>query len=378
MKVLDVIAYPVSVAVPEQFQVSLGIGRMVKRDTVVVKVLTDEGLEGWGESHHARAHLAIAALVNTTLKPLVVGQDATNVNGIWSRIYRSQLASHGTGAACAAAMSGIDMALWDIRGKAVGWPLYRLLGGSARSIPAYAGGICLGYQPAAALVEEAAAMAGAGFTAIKLRVGQDPRSDSARVAAVRQAFPDLDILTDANAAYSLRDCRAVAPHYRDAQIGWLEEPFPAHDYRNYREAKAFCEFPLACGENHFTRFEFNHLLRDEAVTILQPDISKVGGITETLKVAAMASAHKLPIHCHSSMGINMAATLHVLSAIENAGYFEADCSIHNPLRDELVDFRFVFDSTGSIRPSDRPGLGISVNEEFVRAHPGSAGPSFVL
>jgi L-alanine-DL-glutamate epimerase-like enolase superfamily enzyme len=117
MKILDIVAYPVTVPVPPAYQVSLGIGRMVKRDTVIVKVITDEGIVGWGESHHGRAHLAVATLVNTTLKQLVTGFEATDVNGVWSQIYRYQLASHGMGAACAAAMSGIDMALWDIRGK---------------------------------------------------------------------------------------------------------------------------------------------------------------------------------------------------------------------------------------------------------------------
>ena len=113
-------------------------------------------MTGWGESHHGRAHLAIAALVNTTLRQLVRGMDATDVNGVWSKIYKFQLGSHGMGAACAMAMSGIDMALWDIRGKAAGWPLYKLLGGSNRKIPCYAGGISLGYQAPESLVEEAA------------------------------------------------------------------------------------------------------------------------------------------------------------------------------------------------------------------------------
>ena len=153
---------------PEHRRVTLGIGTMVKRDSVFVKVTTDDGLVGWGKSHHGRAHLAIAALVNTTLKGLVLGMDATDVNGVWSRIYKFQLASHGMGAACAMAMSGIDIALWDIRGKAVGWPIYKLLGGAARDIPAYAGGISLGYQPPASLVEEVGSFVTAGYKAVKL------------------------------------------------------------------------------------------------------------------------------------------------------------------------------------------------------------------
>ena len=117
------------------------------------------------------------------------------------------------------------------------------------------------------------------------------------------------------------------PAYEEAGLTWLEEPFPAHDWRSYRDLRAITHLPLAAGENHYTRFEFSRLIEEDAVAFLQPDISKTGGISETMRIAAMASAIKLPIHCHSSMGINMVATVHVLSAIENSGYFEADCSV---------------------------------------------------
>lgn len=378
MKIVDVAAFPLTVPVPPERQVSLGIGRMVKRDTVVVKVITDDGLIGWGESHHGRAHLAIAALINTTLKQLVLGMQATDVNGVWARIYKFQLGSHGMGAAAAMAMSGIDIALWDIRGKAAGWPIYKLIGGASRAIPAYAGGIALGYQPAEDLVREASGFVAKGFGAVKLRIGDTPEADIARVRAVRREWGDgLEILTDANAAYSLKDARRVLPALEECGVGWLEEPFPSQAERSYAEAKLISRVPLAAGENHFTRFEFNRLIQLQAVTILQPDISKTGGITETLRIAAMASAHGLPIHCHSSMGINMAATAHVMSAIDNEGYFEADCSLENPLRDALVDPPIRIGADGTIRPNDGPGLGIAVNEELIRHYAGVAGPGYV-
>ncbi len=129
MKIVGVKAYPCSFRVAPEAQVRLGIGTTVKRDAVVVKVTTEDGLVGYGESHHGRSPGAVAHHVNTTLSQLVNGMDACDVVGVWSRIYQMQLASHGMGAATAIGMSGIDMALWDIRGKAAGWPLYRLLGG---------------------------------------------------------------------------------------------------------------------------------------------------------------------------------------------------------------------------------------------------------
>src|SRR5438094_3792312 len=237
MKIVDVRAFPTSFPVPPEARVSLGIGTAVKRDAVVVKVTTDEGLVGWGESHHGRSPGAVAHHANTTLKQLVMGMDAADVVGVWARIYKMQLGSHGLGAATAIGMSGIDMALWDIRGKAVGWPLYRLLGGSSRPIPAYAGGVSLGYQEPAALVEEAGALVAAGYTAVKLRIGDAPARDLARVSAVRKAFGDeLVILTDANTGYTLDDARTVMPGLDANGVGWLEEPFPAHDYRSYAAA----------------------------------------------------------------------------------------------------------------------------------------------
>ncbi|HVY42318.1 MAG TPA: mandelate racemase/muconate lactonizing enzyme family protein, partial [Hyphomicrobiaceae bacterium] len=185
MKIAEIKAYPTSYALPQDLDVRLGIGRMVKRDTIIVKVVTEGGLVGWGESHHGRAPGTVAHLVGTTLKQLIVGMDATDVVGIWSRIYKMQLGSHGMGAATSLAMSGIDMALWDIRAKAVGWPLYKLLGGSAKPIPAYAGGVSLGYQPPEQLVEEVRPFVEAGFKAVKLRVGDTPARDVARATAVR-------------------------------------------------------------------------------------------------------------------------------------------------------------------------------------------------
>jgi L-alanine-DL-glutamate epimerase-like enolase superfamily enzyme len=353
---------------------------MVKRDTIIVKVVTDGGLVGWGESHHGRAPGTVAHLVGTTLKQLIVGMDATDVVGIWSRIYKMQLGSHGMGAATALAMSGIDMALWDIRAKAVGWPLYKLLGGSAKPIPAYAGGVSLGYQPPEQLVEEVRPFVEAGFKAVKLRVGDTPARDVGRATAVRKTFGDgLVILSDANTGCTVEDARRLMPGLEAAGVSWLEEPFPAHDHRSYAIAKTFARIPLAAGENHYTRFEFHRLIEDGAITILQPDLSKTGGITEGLRIAAMASAWKLPVHPHTSLSaLNMAASIHFLCAIDNGGYFEADISKINPYRDRLCSQKpYQVTEDGTVRPLEAPGIGLDVDERFLERHPVIEGPSYV-
>ena len=261
MKIADIKAYPTSFPVAPQNRVALGIGTAVKRDAVVVKVTTDEGITGWGEAHHGRAHTAVAKLIETTLRQLIVGMDALAIATIWEKLYRAQLASHGMGAGACLAISGIDMALWDIRGKALKMPLYQLLGGTRRAVPAYAGGVSLGYQPEGELVGEAKKSVDQGYKAIKLRLGDAPSRDIARLRAVRKAFgDDLVILTDANIGYQLEDVRRVMPVLDEMRAGWLEEPFPAHDYRSYREAKLLGRTPLAAGENHYTRFEFKSVI----------------------------------------------------------------------------------------------------------------------
>ena len=379
LTITDIKAYATSFPLPKDGNVRLGIGRAVKKDAVVVKVTTAGGLIGWGESHHARAPSTIAKLIETTLKMLVLGENAADVQGIWQKIYIKQLASHGLGAGTAMAMSGIDMALWDIRGKATGWPLYKLLGGASKPIAAYAGGISLGFQEPAALVEEARLHLSAGYKALKLRLGDNPKDDLARVAAIRRAFgDDLVILTDANIGYSVADARAVMPGLDAHGVAWLEEPFPAHDYRSYREAKAFGRVPLAAGENHYTRFEFSRLIDEGIVTILQPDLSKTGGVTEVMKIAAMASAHKLPVHPHTSMtGLNMAASIHLLAALDHPGYFEGDVSNNNLFRDVMVNQPYKVDAQGCVRPLEGSGLGLEVDEDFLIRHPVIEGPSYV-
>ena len=376
--IADIRAWPLSFPVPEGNAVRLGVGRALKRDAVVVKVTTAGGIVGWGESHHGRAHSSIAHFINHALRPLVLGRDATDVQGVWQRIYQAQLAAMGTGAACAMAMSGIDMALWDIRARAVGWPLYRLLGGASRPLPAYAGGVALGWQDPQALADEARAHVATGYRALKLRLGDTVARDVERATAVRTALgDDVVILADVNTAYTLDDARRAMPALDALGIGWLEEPFPAHDWRNYEQARAYGLLPFAAGENHYTRFEFNRLIDDRVVGIVQPDLSKAGGITETLRIAAMASAHKVPVHPHSSMtGINMAATLHVLAAIEGNGYFEADVSRNNLFRDALVSTPFVVDAEGFVRPPEGPGIGVEVDEDFLDAHPAIEGPAY--
>jgi L-alanine-DL-glutamate epimerase-like enolase superfamily enzyme len=375
--IVSIEAFPISVRLNDGS--TLAIGRAIKRDAVVVKVTTRCGVIGYGEAHHGRAADVVAHVVNTTIRDIVGPACALDVVAIWDKIYAWQLRSHGLGAATVIAMSGLDMALWDIRAKAVGWPLYRLLGGSGVDVDAYAGGVALGWQAPQDLVEEAEPLVAAGYKAVKLRVGESAAKDIARVRAVREQFgDDLTIMVDANTGYSTEDVRTVAPVFEDLGVAWLEEPFPANDYRSYRTAARHTRIPLAAGENHYTRFEFVRLIEDGSVAMLQPDVAKAGGITETMRIASLASAWKLQISPHSSVtGLSQAATVHLLMSVDNGRYFEADVTPSNPFREELTSSPYAISPGGTVRMSDRPGLGVEVDESFIAAHPYIEGPNFV-
>lgn len=380
MRIADLRAVPISFPVPADKSVRLGIGRSVKRDAVLVRVETDDGRVGWGEAHHGRCPGAVARLVDTTLRELVLGFDAHDVAGVWARVYKMQLASHGMGAAAALALSGIDMALWDIKCQATGLPLYQMLGGSAKPIKAYAGGIALGWQEPALLAEEALRHVADGYRALKLRMGDTPVRDIARVRAVRQAVgEEIEILTDANTAYTLDDVRRVMPAFEECAVAWLEEPFPPQDRRAYAAAARLGRVPLAAGENHYTRYEFATLLEDGHVQFVQPDLSKTGGVTEAMRIAAMASAHKLTVNPHTSAtAINMATTIQFLCAVDNPGYFEGDVTSLNPFRDQLADKApYVLDDQGCVRPNDGVGIGLKIDPHFIAEHPLIEGPCYV-
>jgi L-alanine-DL-glutamate epimerase-like enolase superfamily enzyme len=380
MKITSITAVPISYRLPEGKTVTMGIGSTTKRDAIIVRVQTDEGLTGYGEAHPGRSPGAIVSLIQATLSPLLVGMEATDVVGVAQRVHRMQLSSHGVGSGAALALSGIDMALWDIRGKAANMPLYQLLGGTRKRVPAYAGGIALGYQPKESLADEAAEYVERGYKALKLRIGDNWRDDIARVTHVREKLGDsVDILTDANTAYTIADVRRVMPVLAEIRAGWLEEPFACNDFASYREAAQITKLvPIAAGENHYTRFEFAELLEAGAVKIWQPDLSKCGGITEGVRIAAIASAWRIPMNAHSSATtINHAATMHFLAAIDNAGYYEACVSKFNPFRDLFGDIAQV-GADGCIQPPQGPGLGLEIDESIFAKYPVIDGPGYVV
>jgi D-galactarolactone cycloisomerase len=347
---------------------ALSVGRFVGREIVLVTVECDDGTVGYGEAFHGQAGSAVADVVNTVLQPVVVGRSPSETAEVSELVRRRYLVSHGASSVLRLALSGIDMAMWDAHGKVLKLPVYRLLGGSATSIPVYAGGFALGIQPPDELVVEARRLVDSGWTtALKLRLGETPVSDLARVRAVREAFGDeMRLMVDANLGQSY-DMARVAGALGELGVEWLEEPYERGFRSRYATLRARGAVPIAGGENLRGAEEFFDWLAAGALDVAQPDASRVGGITEMLRIAAVTSAAGVRFVPHiSHSAINHAAALHVLSAIASRDLCEGDASPVNDFRDRIVTGGVVWrDGRGVL--SDAPGLGVTIDEYAVQA-----------
>ena len=358
--------------------VRLGLGANTKRDCVLVRITSDDGHIGWGEAHHGQNPTAMADVVEQGLGSLIKGADPLDSEGIWARLARQQVVTHGLGAGSVIALSGIDIALWDLKGKIMGQPVYRLLGGAHKRIRAYAGGLSLGFKPPEALEAEVRKLVDAGYTAIKLRVGDHPRRDAERVGHIRKVFGDaLDIAVDAATRYTALDLPDVLGYCERYRVYWLEEPFTPDNLAAYADLARRTPVPIAGGENHYTRQAFRDLFTQGCISIAQADCTKAGGISEVRKIMDMAAAWHLFAAPHTSHTIiSTAANVHLLCALSNALIFEADVAGINPFRTDLAgDAYQVVD--GHIEPVDRPGFGLDIDETVLARYPAVPGPCYI-
>src|SRR5690606_23927347 len=351
-------------------------------DSTLVRVETESGLVGWGESKAAvgssGVNHALAACIEKEMAPLLIGQDARDISRLWDVMYNGTRAHFaidrghvfpilGRRGVSVAAIAGIDMALWDILGKSLNAPVWRLLGGRRREkMPAYASG---GWAPVDKIGAELKNFIDRGnFRAVKMRVGSGDGELShsvARVHAAREALgPDIDIMCDAHGTYTVVEAKRFCRQVADCNIAWFEEPVTADDKRGQAEVRASTDIPISAGESEFTRFDFRDLIELRAVDILQPDLSIAGGITEAMRIEALASAHQLRFAPHLWGGaLTFASGLHV-AAVASSGFILEYSLGANPMLHELAVEKFpVVD--GYVEIPDRPGLGVTIDEDFV-------------
>lgn len=372
LRISDVRVHLVSCPYPEERQWSMGYGKARKRDEVFVIIETDEGVSGIGEAYHAFAPRIVASIIETHLKPILLGKDPFATDELWHHMFFGTL-QLGSGAV--AAISGVDMALWDIMGKALRQPVYRLLGGAGTTrVPAYVGCQCLGWQPPDTLAEEASGYVAQGYQALKVRGGQGIRKDVEAVAAVREAVgPDIDVMIDANSMYTWPDAVQLAKKLEEHDTFWLEDPFDftvKYHQGEMGRLRTMTTTPICSGGNVYTRFQYRDMLALGGVDYVTPDVGKCGGISEGLKIAHMASSQNVLVAPHASPGLDMVASLHLCAAVPQhvMAYLEWDAAPFNPPRDEMLTHPIEVDN-GDLLLSDRPGLGTELNLDALEAYP---------
>jgi D-galactarolactone cycloisomerase len=310
---------------------------------------------------------------------LLIGRDPFDTAVIWDFSY-NWTRDQGMKGLPISALSAIDVALWDIKGKALGLPVFRLLGGAYRDkARVYATGL---YEPQnvpsieKALAEEALGYKEEGFFATKLKVGYGIEQDMKYVKAVRGAIGnDMLLMVDANRAYNAAEAVRLAREMERYDVYWFEEPVPPEDIDGYVEVKRKSNILVAGGEDEFTRYGFRELISRRAVDILQPDLCAAGGFTEMMKIVAMASAWNMPVYPHVwGTNVGLAASLQLFAALPHfpdrrfpaEPFFEYDRSPH-PLRDGVTREKFVMKDSYLDIPN-LPGLGITLDMDFVKKH----------
>jgi L-alanine-DL-glutamate epimerase-like enolase superfamily enzyme len=342
---------------------------------VLVRITTDEGLEGIGSAGVGNG--AAAYVLEHHLKPILLGQNPFDVELLWEKMYRSTL-NYGRKGLVIEAISAVDIALWDILGKAAGQPVYNLLGGkTSERIPVYASRL-YAHADLDALAFQAERFRKQGFRAMKHRFGYGPRDGLEGMRrnlelsrTVRNAVgPDIEVMADAymgwDVTYAIRMIRML----EDAGLNlkWIEEPVIPDEIDGYARIRREVHTPISGGEHEFTRYGYRELIRREAVDILQPDVNRVGGITEARKIWAMAAAYNIPVIPHAGQMHNYHLVISHLNS-PMAEYFPRPSEGGSLDDDTLFWELFIGEpraQNGFIRLPDKPGLGLELNWPQIR------------
>ena len=376
MKITEVITHQLLVSVDEPFTSSRGWYYKTK-GALVVEIRTDTGLIGWGDCYGPAA--VNRSIIDNVFKAVLIGRDPFDVEVLWEELY-NKIKDYGLSGFSISSISGIDIALWDIIGKAVNQPIHKLIGGAFRTqLQAYATGLY--FKDMNRLneeaVEEANGYVAQGFKAIKMKIGLGSiTKDIDRVAAVRDAIgADVQLMVDANHCFNVPQAIAIGRELQKLDIFWFEEPISPEDLDGYVEVTAKLDMAIAGGENEFTKFGFRRILERRAMDIVQPDVCAAGGITECKKIAALAQASSIQCVPHAwGTAIGLSATMHYLASLP----FTPPCLVpvppmleyeqtFNPFRDELSSADLTHKG-GFVTVPNGPGLGIEINRDVLERY----------
>jgi len=346
-------------------------GTTRQRNCVLVRITTDNGITGLGEiGESAYLPRAIEKIIEYRFKPMLLGEDPFNIEKIWQKMY-IQSAHYGRRGVIVTIISGVDIALWDIIGKAVKRPVYDLLGGIYRNrFRAYASGGMTKHIDD--LVIEAKEYIKEGYFGFKVRIGrEDPTEDIEIIKELRSKIgPKPALLVDAGQCYTnfpwdYNTAFHVCKKLEECDLYWLEEPLHPDDIEGYVRLTSNTSIPIAAGENEFTRYGFEPLITKHAVDIIQPDVTRSGGISECKKIAAIAAAHHMRCAPHIfGSGVGLMANMHFIASTPNAFIMEHDQTL-NPLREELLIEPIVYKDGYIQLVEGLPGLGVELREETI-------------
>lgn len=336
------------------------------RNHAIVEVRTDEGITGLGEG--IGDALLVKAIVEQRLAELAIGLDPCDIERVRERLIDSQVYFESKGSAICAA-SGIEMACWDIKGKALNVPVYQLLGGRYRdTLEAYASDIYW-EEDVSAMARNAERIVRLGFKTVKAHIGRrPPRQDIERVAALREAVGrHVALMIDLNAGYDLLQAREAVSLWEKFDLFWLEEPVRPEYLDAMAELRRYSNIRIAAGENEFRIHGFKQMFDKNSVDVAMPDIGRAGGIQETRNICALASAYGTAVSPHNfSSGVLLAATLHVMAATPNTSLLEVDTSGNAIYQELLVEPLEIRD--GLVRVPSAPGLGVALTKDVLARH----------
>ena len=365
---------------------------------ILVRVYTDEGLTGLGECYYGPG---VANIVQR-MKDVIAGEDPHNIDWLYQKMMRAMSGAGSTGGASVSAISGIELALWDIKGQMLNTPIYNLLGGRYRERLRVYADCGHGAKPTAeSWAEKATRVAAKGFTAMKFdidnadpdsfsepyQIGSAPgkgwlhgqqRPISSRelehmvrlVGAVREAIgPHIDLAIDCHWNYNTRDVITLARELAPFKLMWLEDPTPPDNVKALKRVTDSSPIPICAGENHYTRHGLRPMITTQAVDIVQPDVPHVGGLLEAKKVADLADIYYIPFAAHNiSSPIATMAACHVCATMRNFMIIEYHGMDVGDWWNELVLGDEPLIQNGYIKLPDKPGLGLTLNEDVARAH----------
>lgn len=384
MKIAKIEAYWLRCPIQTKKQHRSDYGLLTAFDTTLIVVTTESGLQGFGESKAAVGSSGVGASIVTCveqeLAPQLIGKDARNINELWERMYNGVRDHYalkrgrvfpilGNRGLTVSAISGIDMALWDLLGKSLQVPVVQLLGGAMRpEMEAYASG---GWADADHIGEQLNSYIEKGFKATKMRVGvmdETVNNSIARVKAARAALgDDIKLMADAHGTFSVPEAKRFCRAVEDCDLYWMEEPISSDNKSGTAEVRASTITPIAAGESEFTRFDMRDLVDLKAVDVLQPDAAIIGGITEAWRVSSLASAYQLELapHCWGS-AFSFMAGVHIAFASPNAKIIEFSAG-GNPMMYDLIQEKITVEN-GYLNAPTAPGLGVNVDWDFVKEY----------